>query len=93
MVLRQVRRLRGSLETARYGPELATLHRPVGRGSATGAFAPPPPPPQTPEVHFFIDQRLKKSEGGVLFYSNIMIMYRKTEIAVKEVTGLSHPFQ
>ena len=51
---------------------------------------PPPLPPQTQEVHFFIDQRINKSEVGVLFYSNIIIMCSKIEITVKEATSLSH---
>ena len=92
MVFRQVRRQKESLETACYGPELATLHRPVGRGSATGAFAPPPPPTDARGPFFLLISDLKKSEVGGLFYSNILIVYSKIEIAVKEVTSLSHPF-
>ena len=33
-----------------------------------------PPSPRVPEVHFFVDQRLKQSEFRVLFYPNSLIV-------------------
>ena len=42
----------------------------------------PPPPPQVPEVHLFLDQRLKHSEFRALFYSNSLIVWQ-IENAVK----------
>ena len=50
--------------------DIFSSSRPVGTGvRRVRSHRPPPPPQQAPEVHFFIDQRLKTNEVRVLLVS------------------------
>ena len=66
-----------SLQAHREGVQKVRLHR-------------PPPPTDTRGLLFLLIRDLKQSEVGVLFYSNLLIVYSKRE--VKEVTSLTNPF-
>ena len=91
----------GHLPTPGYSRALTRMQfairiRPVGRGVGVqrvrSHHAPPSPTHRRQRSTFLLISDLKQSEVGVLFYSNLLIVYSKIENAVKEVTNLTHPF-